>query len=363
VITVQTSPEQENRLIAFVGAVNKQPFQAVADNCSDFVERGLSTVFEDAGLRFRPRIVNVADVWVANPLRVATDFLSFARHQRLPLQVEVVPMIAGTRRPTAPIRSMLRGALVPDPSQGKLMFGVKVAINILNPLLGAAAYGVDKLSRFADLEQLAHERAGGELSRLTNETETNGAVGSLENKQALRREQVRVFGTSVCWKAKEEQFAQLAARGHELEVISAAEGALLLKRDRPFLLPQYYTRTAGASGASRPEIGKMADSDNLDSQLSAFRTMLAVINYNLSSDPVRRRDAEEFDADWELFLHTAEMVGLRVPEGSPARDSVVACSCREFDSGTASRDAFADRRNGRARAARFARALVFARAR
>ncbi|PZR63001.1 MAG: hypothetical protein DLM53_04085 [Candidatus Eremiobacter antarcticus] len=403
-ITAPARLEQETRLIAFIAAVNKRPFQAITDNCSDFVERGLLTVFGDSGLHFRPRIAMVADAWVTNPLAVVTDFLAFAKREDMPITVVLAPMIAGTRRPTAPIHSLTRGALVPNPSQGKLLFGIKLAINTVNPLLGVAAYTVDKLSRFADLEQLAHERGGGELSRISYEIRSK-ANASGKDLEAWHREQVRVFGTTSCWKAKQDAFRALAAAAHEAELLSAAERALLLRRDRPFLLPRWYARAAEqkrkgafamgtydrplppvgpvpklsptadgsepkdaatsavAFGTGRPEIRKMADLPDRESRVTAFRVMLSVINYDLSSEPARRRTSEEFDQDWTLFLNVAQKDGLRVPVNGVAREGVADCSCREFDEGRANRDALAHSLGFSHGLVRESRELVFGRTR
>ncbi|MDQ6707635.1 MAG: hypothetical protein M3Z85_16865 [Acidobacteriota bacterium] len=362
-IATPARPEQEAKLIAFIAAVNKQPFQAIADNCSDFVERGLLTVFADSGLRFRPRIAMVADAWVTNPLAVATDFLAYAERQRAPIAVVLEPMIAGTRRPTAPIHSLTRGALVPDPSQGKVLFGIKLAVNTVNPLLGVAAYAVDKLSRFADLEQLAHERGDGELSRIAYEIRTK-ANASGKDLEAWHREQVKVFGTTSCWQAKEDSLRALAAAAHEAELLSPAERALVLRRDRPFLLPRWYAaKTAVAFGTGRPEIRKMADAPDRASRVMAFRLMLSVVNYDLSSEPDHRRTSEEFDQDWTLFVTVARKNGLRVALDDVAPQGVAGCSCREFDEGRANRDALADSLGFSRGLARGGREIVFGRTR
>jgi hypothetical protein len=342
-ITAPATVEQETRLIPFVAKVNKQPFQALADNCSDFVERGLLTVFGDSGLRFRPRIMMLADAWVTNPLAVMTDFVSYADRERIPLTIVRAPMIAGTRRPTAPIHSLTRGALVPDPSQGKLLFGAKLVMNAANPLLGVTAYTVDKLSRFADLERLAHERGGGDLSQISYELRTKGDASG-KKLEAWHREQVKVFGTTSCWKAKEDAFRALAAEAYKTELLSGTERGLLLRRDRPFLLPRWYAHTAAPAsalpfGAGRNEISRMADVPDRESSVKAFRVMLSVINYDLSSEPSHRRSLKDFDQDWTLFLRIAEKNGVSVPP-QVSRESLEECSCREFDLGTANRDAF-----------------------
>jgi hypothetical protein len=380
-ITAPAGQKQEMKLIAFIAAANKQPFRALADNCSDFVERGLLAVFADSGLHFRPRIATVADAWVTNPLAVVTDFLAYINREGTQTKVVRVPMIAGTRRPTAHIRSLTRGALVPDPSQGKVMFGIKLAFNTVNPLLGVTAYTIDRLSGFADLEQLAHERGGGELSRIAYEIRTK-ANTSDKDLAKWHREQTRVFGTTSCWKGKENALRALAAAAADGGLISPVERALLLKRDRPFLLPRHYAKSSEkkqqrsaamgicnrkwlpggpgsdlcfrgsgselknfqksrvAFGVGRPEIRRMTNAPDRELRVTAFQIMLSVINYDLSSEPASRRTSEEFDQDWTLFLNAAQRNGVRVPVGSVAPETVVDCSCREFDSGTTSRDVF-----------------------
>lgn len=377
-ITAPAAAEQEHRLIDFITAENKKPFQAVADNCSDFVERGLLAVYGDSGLRFRPRIANVADAWITNPLGVATDFISFTKRRQMDISVTEIPMIAGTRRATAPIHSLTRGALVPAPSQGKLIFGLKLAMNAVNPLIGLTAFTVDKLSRFTDLEQLQHERAGGDLSRMAFEINSKGQTVSPSEMEGWRREQVRVFGTTSCWKAKQEMFARITARAREAEQLTAAEAALLLKPGRPFLLPRLYAETvagreaqaggaaenariSAAFGTGRDEIRRMARSDDRKLQATAFRTMIAVINYDLSSDPFHRRMSTEFDQDWALFLDVAEKCGLSVPAADPARESLAECSCREFERGAEQQDAFADARRLSRKMARLGREAAFGR--
>ncbi len=165
IITVPTTPEQEARLIPIVAEASGREFNALNDNCSDFVGSALLTVFADAGMHLRPRILHVADAWITTPISVATDFTNFANRAKLPLHVSEVPMTAGTRRPTAGITSISRGALVPDASQGKLAFFLKVYFNYLNPMLGGLSFAADKSSRFVDLQNLVHERGTPELAR------------------------------------------------------------------------------------------------------------------------------------------------------------------------------------------------------
>ena len=122
-ITAPASAEQEEQLIPFIKAVNKEPFQLLTDNCSDFVELGLLKVFAGSGLHFRARIANVADAWITSPIEVATGFLKDAKRYEVPITVASVPMLAGTLPPTADITSISRGDLVHIPTQAKRAFG------------------------------------------------------------------------------------------------------------------------------------------------------------------------------------------------------------------------------------------------
>lgn len=387
IVTAPNSAEQEQRLIPYIEAVKKMPFQALTDNCSDFVEAGLVRVFSDAGLSFRPRITNVANAWITSPIEVATGFLNYAKRNDVPITVTSVPMLAGTRRPTAAITSIARGALVPTPSQGKMAFGMKIYFNTLNPLLGLTSFSADKLSRFADLKRLVHERGGGDLSRIASSVVGKNKPTD-EDLKAWRREQVRVFGTTSCWQAKRDEFDRLTAQAKEVGALNAAERALLLKMGRPFLLPRLYEQTAAAqehegmllvgmertalssvlvknflppgvarepqkhgdSGAlvpGRPELLAMADSDQSGKRLLAFKLIASVINYDLSSEPIHRRNAAAFDQDWRLFLDVAQKNGLHLPGENPGGggEALESCSCRQFDDGKANSDALAQADN------------------
>lgn len=386
-LTAPASSEEEARLIPFIAKVKQQPFQALKDNCSDFVERALVEVFGDRGLRFRARQAKIADGWVTSPLSVATDFLRYAERERIEISVQPVPMLSGTRRPTARVTSLSRGSLVPNATQGKMAFGLKIYFNTLNPLLGLTAFTVDKLSRFSDLQTLVHERGGGDLSRLGYMVRT-AKNASREDLLSWRREQVRVFGTTSCWRSKRDQFRDLVAQAREVGLLTSAERALVLKPGRPYLLPRLYERTASAqhhdgellmgmqnrlleprslvinfaspdasplvSGASplnralvpgREEIRLMAQGTDREQQVIAFKMMTSVINYDLSSEQPHRRNTEQFGADWKLFLEVARRNSLSVPTEGPVVESTADCSCREFDEGKAKHDATVDDKN------------------
>lgn len=381
-ITAPATIEQEERLIPFIGEVNKLPYQVLSDNCSDFVERALLKVFADSGLTLRPRMANVADAWITSPRAVATDFINYAKREEVPITVTVVPMLAGTRRPTAEITSISGGALIPNPAQGKLAFGMKVYFNTLNPLLGLTSYTADKLSRYADLERLVHERAGAKLSQVAFEIGRK-TKPSDEEMRVWRREQVEVFGTSPCWKIKRDQFRTLTDQFEEVGLLTAAERRLVLKAGRPFLLPRLYERTAAAHAHAgmlmtgmqnrdllplgtvsnflpedvtqgskaavpnafvpgRPEIRDMADSSQPGQQILALKIMTSVINYDLSSEPTHRRNSEAFDTDWQLFLNVAQKNDVRLLEENVLREPLQVCSCREFAEGKTNSDAFGE---------------------
>jgi len=402
IITASTSPEQEERLLSYVRDATVGEFNALTDNCSDFVANSLVAVFGDSGLRLRPRVLHVADAWITTPIAVATDFLVYAKRQNVPLHVQLVPMMAGTRRPTAAITSISRGALVPDASQGKLAFSMKVYFNTLNPLLGLLSFGADQASRFVDLQKMVHERGSEDLSRITNTVPLEPALLS-QHRLALKREQMRVFGTSSCWRAKQEQFAKVAAHATEVGVLSSTEKSLLLKTGQPFLLPRLYERTAadrGSEGAllagmqdclipscgrgfvssllpgtaakmssfsgtsrlgfvpGRAEVRELANWGDRNRKVMAFKLMTAVINYDLSSEPVVRRTAKEFDPDWQLYIEVAQENGIHLADGDGPRETLGTCSCREFDAGTAKTDGFQQDRSIKNRLARQGRGLL-----
>lgn len=383
ILTAPATPEQEGRLIGFVEKSKKQPFQALSDNCSDLVERALVEVFGDTGLQFRSREAKIADGWVTSPLSVATDFLRYAQRERIAISVQPVPMLSGTRRPTARVTSLSRGSLVPNATQGKLAFSMKIYFNTLNPLLGLTAFTVDKLSRFSDLQKLVHERGSADLSRLAYSVRTTKSA-SPDEIQAWRREQVRVFGTTACWKAKRDQFGALVAQAREVGLLTGAERSMALRAGRPYLLPRLYERAAAAqshagalvlgmqnrvlepvgtvtnfagaqdslpNGVSpltlafvpgREAIREMANGNDRGQQVVAFKIMTSVINYDLSSEQPHRRSTDQFSPDWNLFLDVARKNGLRMPLDGPAVESAADCSCREWDQGKATHDAWAD---------------------
>lgn len=380
IITAPASVEQEARLIPFILAENREPFHALADNCSDFVERGMLKVFSDLGLQFRSRMSKVADAWITSPLEVATAFLNFAKAKNVPLDVSLVPMISGTRRPTVAITSISRGALVPNPGQGKMAFGMKIYFNTLNPLLGLTSYSVDQLSHFANLQRLVHERGGGELSKLAYQI--NHKTATRPDRDAWRREQIRVFGTASCWKQKQDGFATLVSQAKERGLLTQEERRLVLKLGQPYLLPRLYERAAAAQKhegmltvgmnnrvltppsilvsnfvsvdrargeespsalvSGRTEIRQMADSDDSEKRLLAFKLMVSVVNYDLSSEAVHRRLTGAFDQDWELLLDVSKKNDLNVPGTDLMTEPISVCSCREFDQGKAKQDVFGE---------------------
>jgi len=247
IITARTSPQQEERLLGYIEQVPDN-FNVLTDNCSDFVARSLAVVFGDAGFRMRRRMLDVANVWISSPISVATSFLSFAKRRKVALNVKAMPMIAGTRRPSTSGGSISRGMLVPDASQGKLGFGLRVYFNTLNPLLALTSLGVDRASRFADLKKLIHQRGSQGLSHLADELELRPTL-SLQYRLSIKREQMKVFGTSSCWQAKGRQFSELEKRATELGITSPTERSLLLRRDQPFLLPRLFEQRSMLAGS------------------------------------------------------------------------------------------------------------------
>ena len=402
IITVPATPEQEDRLLKFIPEITPREFNALTDNCSDFVAEALVKVFGDSGMRLRPTFWHVADAWITTPLAVATDFTAFARHQKIPMKVTVVPMTAGTRRPTATITSISRGALVPDASQGKMAFFMKIYFNTLNPLLGLTSFAADQATRFVDLQDLVHQRGSTELSRISNAMLTKNPVPQ-EDRTALKREQFRVFGSAACWDGKRSEFALLSKQAAELGIMSAGEKSLLLKKGQPFLLPRLYEQIAAARGyegvlmagiencvipgcgrgiasslfdnnielkdvspgspvgfvPGREEIREMAASEDHNRKVAAFKLMTAVINFDLSSEAVARRTSELFDPDWQLFLDVAQKNGVKIPTTEAARETLADCSCNAFNAGKAKVDAFQQDRGVGQKLAREGRGFLF----
>lgn len=373
IITSPASAEQENQLLQFVNAAKPGDFQAMTDNCSDYVAAALVATFGDAGMRLRPRMLHVADAWITSPIAVATDFLNFAKREHVPLSVEMVPMQAGTRRPTAAITSISRGALVPDASQGKMAFAMKVYFNTLNPLLGILSFTADQASRFANLQDLVHDRGNRDLSRIANSFMP-------ADTSKLKREQFRLFGTAGCWQVKRDQFARMSEQAVEKGVLSQIEESLLLKQGRPYLLPRSFEQTAAARGKEgalmaallpqpmlplpgfvpgRKQVSEMADSSERAKRTAAYKLMLSVINYDLSSEPVTRRISDGFDPDWRLYLDIAKKNDIHPGAGDGVDESVADCSCREFDSGKAKTDSFQRDRSVGNKLAREGRGLLY----
>ena len=407
-MTAPASMAQEQRLISFISGVQHQSFQAMTSNCSDFSKGALLAVFSDSGLHFHRRMANVADAFISSPLDVATEFIRFAERTKTQMAVTPIPIMAGTRFPTAEITSVTRGALVPNPQQGKLAFGIKAYVNWLNPYIGLTAYSLDKLARFADLRQLVHERGSSRLAELTALIKTERPVQTAD-LTLLHREQFKVFGTTTCWKQKQDEFMNLTHQATEFEILTAEEQALLLKPGRPYLLPRLYemqanvhsqpdhpishlssgvpsvdgklnyTATASLSEHSpslnhsvldspqpvpgRMKIAEMSASLDPAQRRAAFQLMTAVINYDLSLDSDQRRSADKFDADWALFLAVSAKVSLHLPVDPSLTQTVADCSCRQFDSGSSSRDAFSESQRPAHQLARNFRTLFYGPAR
>lgn len=389
VLTAPSSVGQELRLVHYLDGPQSRTFNIMSENCSDFIEGALLAVFGDAGLRFRPRSLGVADAWITSPLSVATGFVSYAKKNELPLRVVFLPITAGTRRSHFSVTSISRGALVPDPSQGMIAFGVKTSVNVLNPLLGLTTFAVDQLSRLVNLPRLIHDCSGGDLLSLATSPKACSVTG------VDQRDRVRVFGTRSCWKDKQETFQKLASQAFEVGLLNNNEKNLILKRGEPFLLPRLYEhqvadknrghslvsgmQTCFQPGCSdgdalvkvslhlqaasedavpgRPQIRFMAESGDRILRETAFKLMASVINFDLSSEPTERRTVQAFDEDWQLFLHVAEKNQLSVT-GAAADKTLEACSCMRFDTGAEHDDALQEARRFPQRLMRAERELV-----
>ncbi len=372
VVTLPESAEQKEKLLRYVNGTKPPEFQAMTNNCSDYVAGGLVATFGDEGMQLRARALHVADAWITSPIAVATDFLNFAKKTAKPLEVELVPMQAGTRRPTAAITSISRGALVPDAGQGKMAFSMKVYFNTLNPLLGLLSFTADQASRFASMQDLVHDHGSSNLGPVTRFLPAKETQGP--------REQMKLFGSVGCWRAKREEFLRMSQQAVEKGMLSKTEDALLLKLGRPYLLPRFFERKAteeGHDGAlmaallpkpalplpgfvpGRKEVEQMAESAEPGSRNAAYKLMLSVINYDLSSEAVNRRLSTLFDPDWKLYLRVAAKNNIYDSHGAGVSESVAECSCREFDTGKAKIDAFQADRSLSNKFAREMRGLAF----
>ena len=405
IILAHASPQQEERLLNYIEQ-SSDDFNALTNNCSDFVARSLAVVFGDAGFQMRPRMFDASNAWIASPISVASSFLAFARRHKVALNVKFMPMIAGTRRPSIPGSSISRGMLVPDARQGKLGIGIRVYFNTLNPLFALTSLGVYQSSRFADLQELVHQRDGQDLSRMANELALDPTL-SPQYRLSIKREQVKAFGTPACCQAKQRQFARIENRAMELGILSRPERSLMLRQGQPFLLSRFYEQRSKAMGSGgmltagmrdcaalgcidnlitsflprnlvqnrpvsdpssgsvpdRSQVREMADSGDSSQEVVAFRLMTTVINYELSSEAPARGITGSFDADWQLYLDVAEANSLRVPQADPANESVQSCSSREFQKGSAKTDAYGDARSLKGRLVREGRELLYTPAR
>lgn len=387
-LTAPASVDQEMRLVDYLNGPESRNFNVMSENCSDFIEGALLAVYGEEGLRFRPRSLAIADAWITSPISVATGFVSYAKNNSIPLRVVFLPITAGTRRSHFAVNSISRGALIPDPSQGMIAFGVKTSVNVLNPLLGLTTFAVDQLSRFVNLPRLIHDCSSGDVLDLgTNSAPC--AVGSFD-----KRDRVRVFGTPSCWKQKADAFRELASQALEIGLFDVDETKLLLKRGQPFLFARLYehpvtnksldqpllsgmqpclqhgcpdeaslekpspaVHQADFSVPGRPQIRVMADSSEPALRETAFKLMASVINFDLSSEPTERRTVQAFDNDWSLFMHVADRNHLSVTRWA-ADPSLEACSCNNFDSGVEHQDALQQARNFPQRVMRAERDLV-----
>ncbi len=399
VITAPASLAQELRLVAYLSNPPFNAFNAMTANCSDFVERALLTVYGDSGLRFRKRQLDLADAWITSPLFIATGFLSYLKSNDVPTRVNFIPITAGTRRSHFSVHSISRGALVPDPAQGKLAFSLKVFFNYLNPLLGVTSFTVDQLSRLSDLPGLIHDCSSGDL--LTVGTGGQACAG-LETDT---RDRVRVFGTSSCWRKKQDAFLAMTSQAMEAGLLETQSKQLMLRLGQPYLLARLYehpmtdrsltqplligmgacrgtecismptysdassqsvSETADLQDEeaipSRPDIRLMAESSEPLVKQIALKLMTSVINFDLSSEPGDRRSVQTFDQDWRLLVRVAEANKLTVP-AEAASESLESCSCNSFDTGAESKDALQVARGFGHTVARVEREFVYGPAR
>ena len=103
----------------------------------------------------------------------------------------------------------------------------------------------------------------------------------------------------------------------------------------------------------------MAESGDQEHRTAAYKLMLSIINYDLSSEPVNRRVSMLFDPDWQLYLSVAKKNNINDSHPDGTSESLAQCSCREFDSGKAKTDAFQVDRSLSSKFAREMRGLAF----
>lgn len=390
IITVPADRRMEMQLVPFIAKSQLEHFNVLSNNCSDFVNKGLVAVFGDH-MYPRSRWLDEADAWITSPLLVATNFVNYTKSANLPISVTSTPAMAGTRRPATSITSISRGALVPSPNQGKIAFGLRIYINVLNPVLGATSYTVTALSRFTDINKLVHER-----SAAYEPSSRNEHLSALDRPLNPQRDRVAHFGTTSCWKEKQAEYAALISQAEHTGALTKTERSLALSQGRPFLLPRLYEKLGAAhhgegtfmtgvrsclahecgSGQtlgfmpepinkgqdaivpSRSLIELMSQSVEPADRAIAFRLMLSVINSDLASEPAKRRNSRTFDEDWQFFLTVSTRDGLDVSGNGAASESLAACSKRDFDGGRRT-DAVQDDQQVLRRIKRWSRRLIF----
>ncbi|HVJ04745.1 MAG TPA: hypothetical protein VM578_03650 [Candidatus Saccharimonadales bacterium] len=398
IITVPADRRSEMRLVPFIAKSQLEHFNVVSNNCSDFVNKGLVAVFGDQ-MHPRSRWLDEANAWITSPLLVATNFVNYSKSANLPISVKSTPIMAGTRWPATGITSISRGALVPSPNQGKIAFGLRIYINVLNPVLGATAYAVTALSRFTDIDKLVRERSAAHEPSSRDE-HLSALPGKMDGPLNPQRERVVHFGTTSCWKEKQAEYAALISQAEHSGALTKTERSLALSQGRPFLLPRLYEKLGAAhpgEGAfmagvrsclahecgsgqnlgfmpepidtgqdavvpSRSMIESMSQSAEPSDRAVAFRLMLSVINGDLASEPAKRRNSGTFDEDWQLFLTVSARDGLDLSGSDAASESLAVCSIRQFDGGRRT-DAVQDDQRVLRRIKRWSRQVIFSPAR
>jgi hypothetical protein len=316
----ETTVDQELRLAAFLTEEADQKFNALKSNCSDFVNRGLAVALREMEYERGTRPVAVADAFVTSPLTVANDFVRFLKKRDIPYQVVFLPMLPGSRQPSAAVRRISSGVLLPTPEQGLLAFGIKVGLfqmNPLIPLIGGVVNGFSPAIN-PDREVTRNPRT---LSQFAS-WDTSGSTSA-----------AHAFGTRACWEEKRGSFRQMVDWLQEQAVLPPGTTEHILRNARPFAYARLLEREGRVSaGMTRASVASIIESEPVFSdqiRTDAVQALVAAVNFDLTSFPLDRRAAGEFDADWDLLVRA--MRRFEYPAAGQMEQGVSACSATEAD--------------------------------
>lgn len=337
----ETTDEEEERLIAFVNRSGREPFNIFTANCTNLAKRGLKEVF-GRSIGFRAVLRDLSNVGAAVPLSIATDFLKYLKKSQKAYQVAYLPMQPGTRTPSLTNKSVANGAIFPDASQGKIAFGAKLGLGLMNPSIWLIVKIVDKVSGYMNVDKEV-VRASTEL-KAELATSENWVTATTDTAPDLQK--VLNFGTQNCWKQKRHEL--IAAVGATEERRLGQEDSAfksILKSGRPYQMPKDFEKAGFfSSRLTRTALKRISliafqqdvsipnhvmTSDELKTLDFYINSIVAVINWDLTISDVDRRSTETFDQDWKTLL---QLLKLRGAKDIPPPISVRECSQKEFDS-------------------------------